>query len=429
MTPDRSISPEIKEYPLLTMPDAESAVLPLSSNIVKVVRGDTEGLTQLDIVMPFGNLDDGNMSVPTLAHELLREGTDKWTSNDIANFFDDRGAWFKTDCQDRFVSLKLLALKKHYPELLSILGDMILGSTYSGKALDRLKTRKIKEVDVRDSRISFLSESLLRKLLYGINHPAAQDISSSDIKRVTPETARNFIINQFSYKPVGITIAGNIDDNIIKTLDDLLYRISPDSKPSREAVRIPYSPADPGISYTYKAAAHQSVINLGIPLDIDRYNKDYPHLRMAVQALGGYFGSRLMTDIREKRGLTYNISSSLSVSLDGAYMSVTCSTTPENVEEVIERIKAGIVGLIDNPPSGEELQTLKLQSATYYAQMADSTFSRASYHTLPFTLKIPKDYFFRLQNGIKTITPEIISNLTAKHLLPDNLRISVAAPK
>jgi len=146
-------------------------------------------------------------------------------------------------------------------------------------------------------------------------------------------------------------------------------------------------------------------------------------------ALGGYFGSRLMMNVREEKGLTYGISSYLLGCREGSYVTIAAQCDCDNTALVIDEIKAEMRRLADNPPQGEELSRLKLHAATSLAEILDTPASIMGYYANRLYVGTPDDYFESQQAAINALSGEIIAEMASRYLQPDMLSVVVAGRK
>lgn len=159
---------------------------------------------------------------------------------------------------------------------------------------------------------------------------------------------------------------------------------------------------------------------------VPRSHPDYNLLRMTVTALGGYFGSRLMMNIREDKGYTYGISSALLGSREGGYIVISAQCDNRYTSALIDETRAELIRMADSPLSDDELKRLKFNVASDLASTLDTPMTMMDYYELRHTIGVPDDYFYARQKALAEITPEIVCEMSRRYLNPDSLRISVA---
>lgn len=181
----------------------------------------------------------------------------------------------------------------------------------------------------------------------------------------------------------------------------------------------------PATSVTDRPESLQSAVVLSIPA-IARTHPDYNFLRLTVTALGGYFGCRLMTNIREDKGYTYGITASLIGSHDGSYITVSAQCDKRYTEALIDEVRNELRGMVTRPLGADELSRLRFNAASDLASTLDSPMNMMDYYELQQTVGTPPGYFDARQDALADITPEIICAISQKYLDPDALRISIA---
>lgn len=162
---------------------------------------------------------------------------------------------------------------------------------------------------------------------------------------------------------------------------------------------------------------------------IPRTHPDYNALRMTVTALGGYFGSRLMTNIREDKGYTYGISAALLGAREGGYTMISAQCDDRYTEALIEETKSELRQMVDKPLSDDEFNRLKFNVASDLASTLDSPMTMMDYYILKRSVGIPDNYFEARQATLATIDPDTIREMSRRYLDPDQLRISIASPR
>ena len=162
---------------------------------------------------------------------------------------------------------------------------------------------------------------------------------------------------------------------------------------------------------------------------IPRSHPDYETLRAVVVALGGYFGSRLMTVIREEKGLTYGISAALLGHREGSYITISSQCDNRYTNTVVEEIGKEIARLACEPMSEDELTTLKRYIRSNLAASFDTPFSAMDYFTTQRHVGSPPDYLDRQQRALDRLTPNVIMDFARKYLVEPDKYITIAGKK
>ena len=190
----------------------------------------------------------------------------------------------------------------------------------------------------------------------------------------------------------------------------------------------PITPEATHLAITHRQGALQSGIRMGQPV-IGSDHPDYPLLTMLNLVLGGYFGSRLMTNIREEKGYTYGISSHIVSMRDGAYFTIVTETGTEYTRPLIDEVRNEIVLLCSTPIPQDELETARNYLQGRRARALDSPFSMSDYFVSSIISGTPLDYFNTEDEIIRTATADDLLRVARTHLNPDNLYTAIAGDR
>ena len=182
----------------------------------------------------------------------------------------------------------------------------------------------------------------------------------------------------------------------------------------------------PSTSIVHKEDAVQSAVMIGIPT-IPRVHPDYIPLRILVTAFGGYFGSRLMQNIREQKGYTYGISSYLIGMRNCSCIKINCQCDNSYTYKVIDEINAEIAKLQAEPIPADELERVRFSMLEDLLKTTDTPFSISEYYSGKITNNIPDTYFAEQCKAIQTITPEELLHIARKYLTPNTQAITTIA--
>ena len=147
---------------------------------------------------------------------------------------------------------------------------------------------------------------------------------------------------------------------------------------------------------------------------------------MLYLVLGGYFGSRLMTNIREEKGYTYGISSHIVSMRKGAYFTIVTETGTQYTQPLIEEVRNEMLQLCNNPIPHDELETARNYLQGRRARALDSPFSMSDYFVSSIISGTPLNYFNTEDEIIRTATADDLLRVARTHLHPDNLYFAIA---
>ena len=185
-------------------------------------------------------------------------------------------------------------------------------------------------------KTSYLAKQKFSALIFGEDHPYANRIEESDYQRITVSLIRDFYHRYYQAGQFRIFICGHVNEGLLNTVTRLFGNL-PIPSPGNISKKLPFHAAQPGRYHVSKENCVQSSIRIG-KSSVRLTDDDYAGYMLLNTILGGYFGSRLMSNIREEKGYTYGIGS-FNVSLpQRSYWSITTEVNNEYTEATIEEI-------------------------------------------------------------------------------------------
>ena len=174
--------------------------------------------------------------------------------------------------------------------------------------------------------------------------------------------------------------------------------------------------------------AMQSAVKLGTTT-IMRTHPDYLKLRVLITLFGGYFGSRLMSNIREEKGYTYGISAGIMFYPGSGLLGISTETANEYVESLIQEVYKEIDKLQNDKVTPEELAMVRNYMLGEMCRNYESPFSLADAWMFILTSGLDDDYFARSLQAVKEVTPEEIRELAGRYLCKESLKEVIAGKK
>lgn len=423
--PDRSAPPAVKPFGIKDITPQQVYTLP-SEATVHLVRGGTQPLCQISLYLPGGTAEFGSAYASNFALGQIIEGADGHTREDVADLLDFHGARFATSCIDHYTSMTVTMLSASVQAVLPVLIDCLNHPLYPAEYLHTATQRLAARLRQAQQRNIHQANTAFSQLVMGPHHPLAQDTDPETISALSTADMTRLHTALMAPERAHIMVAGDFDDSVAHLIGEEASRIlslSPGDSPTVE----PFAPVAGPVTKVTDAPVDrmQSALVAGIPT-IGRDNPDYINLRLAVMALGGYFGSRLMTNIREDKGLAYGISSSLIGQSEGAYMRISVTYDQANTDIVLNEIRHEIAALASNPPTGDELHRLRMHASTQLLETLDTPSDIMSYYATRFTVGTPPDYFMAQQRAINALDSDTIARVASTYLNPDKLLTAIA---
>lgn len=413
MTPDRTTPPRVRPFGELTMPP--ETIETLDNGITfHHLRGGDQPVCSLTIAFDGGISELGEAGVRTMLG-MLTEQTAHHTADEVSEIIDFNGARISGQAMSHHSALKTVTLTKNLPDLLPLIGEMIAEPAFDAARLEVAKAKAISNLQTAHMDTSVLADEAAAQLVWGENNPLARITTEDDYAVLSPSALADVHRRIVAPSHAHAYFSGLFSDSTLDAVQNALAAI-PALGAGTDVMLVPATPAPPG---TVREVAFdkslQSAISIAIPT-IHRSHPDYIPLRLTIMALGGYFGSRLMTNIREEKGLTYGINAALLGELQGSFIGISAKCDRRFTDTVLHEISEELRKLAADPPAGEELERLRIYASTSLAKILDTPSGCMQYYqNIRFT-GTPNDYFRQQLRHIAALTPDVISEMAKKYL-------------
>ncbi|WP_353127363.1 M16 family metallopeptidase [Parapedobacter pyrenivorans] len=371
----------------------------------------------------FGNVltDEHHALLNTCACELLLEGTSTHNSAQLAELVDFHGAFLIPTVGYDQSSLTLFSLNKHLDRLLPLVKDVLTDSIFPEKELTTYIRNNKQKLQVSLKKNSFVARRLFNKTVFGsMRYGYVPDVSDYD--RITRDALLTLFRQQYQPSNGTLIIAGKVTDEVLLRLESL-FGVEWQASGAATPLDIPPSPLvipDGSLIVDERADALQSAIRLGCQ-SIQRSHPDFPGLQVLNTLLGGYFGSRLMANIREDKGYTYNIGSGLASLKHGAFLTIASEVGVDVTAATLAEIEKEINKLRKEPVAESELTLVRNYLMGSTLGSLENVFSHADKFKNAYFSNLGLDYYDYYTNVVNTITPDEILRLADTYLDYDRM--------
>lgn len=413
--PDRTKAPAVAGFGDFDIPKPEERTLANGARLYILDRGDIP-VCRLTACWRAGRADAPSIPALVLAANAMRCGTASRSEEEIAETLEFNGAWLRCTPDAHASFLTLHSLNKTFPEVLPVVAEMLHAASYPAKVLGLQREKTAAQVEIKNRRVNAKADRLFNAAFYGQGAPLARHNTGADVLAVTDEEVRRAYSGLFRGNRPAFFLAGRITDRIAATAEELLGAIP--YEPTAEVFARTIAKASPAGELTARERVEgslQTAIKTGIPT-IGRDHHDFEKLRVAVMLLGGYFGSRLMTNIREEKGYTYGITATLNGAPEGAAVEIACETDNRFAADVLREIDFELRRLAEEPVPPEELEAARGILISSMAGVTDTPFSITDYLVSLHSLGLGHGHFARQVEAARSVTLEEINRLAAEYL-------------
>jgi zinc protease len=412
---NRTKAPAFKQIEDIQFIKAQKQLLANDIPVYLINAGDQD-LVRIEFIFENRAWEIDKPIMPSVTNSMLTEGTHSLSSAQIAAKIDYYGAFFQTEFGYDQSSLTLYALNKYVADTLPVIKEMLTGSIFPDKELETLLRNQKQRLKVGLEKNDVLarrafSNALFGDSLYGYNNKL------EDYDRVKKENLINYY--QKVYHPANCTIvmSGKIDSEMLALVNQLFGDWEGNQISHHFSVN--FQGSTEKLHYTERTDALQSAIRIGMP-SINRTHPDFIGLQILNTVFGGYFGSRLMANIREDKGYTYGIGSGIASLQHAGYYFIGTEVGVDVTHNTLTEIEKEINILKTEFVPNEELALVKNYLMGSLLGSLENAFSHADKFKNLHFYGLDYSYYDRYTQTVKNITPQELMDMANKYWDYDN---------
>lgn len=410
---DRSVAPEVHSFGPLELRKPWSEKFDNGCTL-HVLRGDDTDVCRFTVAIPGGEAHNSKSTPMGIVSQMLLEGTERLPGEAIAASLEDRGAWCGTGVSTQYTTLTVSCLSEHLPALLPVCRDIIFSPKFDpedvGKVLERLAAQN----EVNRCKVTWQASMANASLVYGADHPLAFVLTPDEIRSLSPDVLRQAHYSRLDTHHMHIFLSGGVSRDITEMVRREFGMVVTGCDFPVTPTPFPYYESG-GEAEVDMPEAMQSAVTVTIPAP-GRDDPDFVRLRIAVIALGGYFGSRLMLNIREDKGLTYGISACLPAFRQRSFITISTQCDCANTGEVKREIFRELERMKDPSTfTDDELSRLSRYILSGLATVLDTPVSRMDFLQSVFLAGARDGYFAEQDTMARSVTAEWLSEMATKY--------------
>ncbi len=415
---NRTVAPEIIDAVNFKLSLKPCTKIVLKNGVeVYTIDAGAEEVLSIEWVFSAGNWFEEKNLVAATANFLLKNGTSKKTAFEINEHFEYYGSFLNKTCHNETATISLHCLTKHIGELLPVVRELITDSTMPQEELDTYKQNMKQRLTVNLKKSDFVASRTIDALLYGEQHPYGKFTRMEDFDGVTREQVLAFYKKYYQKSKLVVFVAGKLPNNLEQILNENFGDL-----PVNDVI-IHDIPAKPAEEKKYRISNDpdgvQGSIRIARPFP-NRHHPDFIKVQVLNTIFGGFFGSRLMTNIREDKGYTYGIHSYLQNNIQQSAWLIGTEAGRDVGEATVNEVYAEMKLLREEPVDKEELQLVRNYMMGIILGDLDGPFQIIARWKNIILNNLDEKYFYDSINTIKTISAEEIQALANKYLLPES---------
>jgi predicted Zn-dependent peptidase len=402
----------------LKLPPCTKHVLSNGVEVYSVDMG-TEEAMQINWVFFAGNWYESKKMVASATNYLLKNGTSKRSAFNINEHFEYFGSYLNRTSYNETSELVLHCLNKHVNELLPVVAELIMDSVFSEEELAIFKQNSLQRLQVALKKSEFIAGRLIDAYLFGENHPYGKYGMPADYESLQREDLIDFYKQYYPQGRCVIFVSGKLPADIIDQLETSFGKLP--LRPHTDNPAIVKYPLEPSAQKKYRiindADGVQAAIRIARPFP-NRHHPDFQKAMVLNNIFGGFFGSRLMTNIREDKGYTYGIHSYLLNFIHESGWMISTEAGRDVSDATIDEIYKEMLELREEPIDEEELLMTRNSMIGTILGDLDGPFQVAGRWKNLILNNLGPDYFYNAINVIKTVSAKELQELANKYLQP-----------
>ncbi|GAA4337864.1 pitrilysin family protein [Flaviaesturariibacter amylovorans] len=415
---DRKTPPAIKDAVDLTLTLKPYDKYTLRNGVdVYAIDAGAEDVLQLELVFYAGNSYEPRNLIAASANFLLKNGTTNKSAFQINEHFEYYGAYLNRNCYNETASVSIHTLSKHLPALLPVLKELLTESTFPEAEIETYKQNMKQRLNVNLKKGDFVAGRLIDTYLYGPDHPYGRFSRFEDFDALTRDELVDFYERYYKNGKFVIFAAGKLPKDLFALLDEQLGDLG--NKPVEQPQHQLVLAGEKKYRVINDPNGVQGAIRMGTPFP-NRHHPDFLKVQVLNNLFGGFFGSRLMTNIREDKGYTYGIYSYLENHIQRSAWVISTEAGRDVCEAAIVEVYKEMADLREEEVDAEELALVRNYMMGSILGDLDGPFHIINRWKNIILNGVPETYFYDQIRTIRTISAKELQELANKYLVDDN---------
>ena len=417
---DRKIIPTIEEAVHFDLQLKNCDRFTLDNKVpVYAMNAGAQDVVMVEWVFDAGNWYDKQPMVAATTNFLIKNGTTSKTAYQINDFFEFHGAYLNRSCYNETASITLHCLSKHLETLLPVVREIIETSIFPEEELAIYIQNQKQRLSVNLQKCDFIANRLIDEYLFGINHPYGTYSNAEDYDALTTDAIKAFYKQYYLNGSCKIFIAGKMPTGYESMLNKAFGTLPLHSDTPVVVEHPIVTAAQKKVEIINDENGVQGAIRMARPFP-NRHHPDFQKAHVLNTLFGGFFGSRLMSNIREDKGYTYGIHSYFQNHVHAsAWMISTeagrdvCAATITEVLNEMELLRNELVDM-------EELNLVRNYMIGSLLGDLDGPFQLIGRWKNYVLNGLDENYFYKSIETIKSVTPQELQRLANIYLQPDD---------
>ena len=383
---------------------------------VYAIDAGAEEVLSVEWVFYAGNWFEDQNLVAATANFLLKNGTSKKSAFQVNEHFEYYGSYLNRACYNETATVSLHCLNKHIGELLPVVRELLTDSIMPEQELSIYQQNMKQRLKVNLKKSDFIAGRLIDSYLYGEQHPYGKYTKEEDFDKLNCQQLLDYYNKYYRQGKFIMFVAGKLPSNLEQLLNEHFGDLgNNDVKPGPLSV---HRAEEKKFRVTNDKDGVQGSIRIARPFP-NRHHPDFLKVQVLNSLFGGFFGSRLMSNIREDKGYTYGIHSYVQNHVHDSAWMISTEAGKDVCEAAINEIYKEMGILREELVDDEELLLVRNYMMGSILGDLDGPFQIIARWKNIILNGLDENYFYNSINTIKSITAEELQALAQKYFKPE----------
>jgi len=377
------------------------------------INDGTQEIIKIELLFKTGRVHETQVASAKTTLGLLREGSTRNSAAELAHLFDFYGASVKSSCNMEYASVSLVVVERYFHEVWPIWFAMVFYPSFPDEELEKHKKVYSQKLQEQLSENDVQSYRRLTEMIFGADHPYGYNTEPKDILALSRGDLLDFYNSNMGTNGATAVLSGKYSENTRATIAQDFSKLNRQSMHPNPKFYL--HPPQGQTEWVKTKNDIQTSIKLGRVL-FPRNHPDYGKLRLLNMILGGYFGSRLMKNIREEKGYTYGIYSSVHCWQSGGFIYISADVDNAYIDPTLEQIRLEMDRLRSEAVDEEELSMVKTYLLGQTLHLLDGPFAKGQ---LIKNLKVAGRNLSQFEQSVeelKATTPDDLVKVAQEYL-------------
>ena len=405
---NRTISPEVKQIDKIDF--VKPQIFDISKDVklffMKEVPNET---ARLDLYFDAGTIN-GDTGIASFVNGMLLSGTDEKTSTQINNEIDELGGFFESGVSNENAVITMYSLRENVLPILKVMTNAIQNLVFHQHEVEELVNDRRQKFKTSMEKVSFLAQRAFQQRLFS-ESIYGRVTNESDFDTISTDSLKHFFKKNYLNGLTKVVVVGDLTQDEIDEIIDLIGSWASNSTTEFEKNIKNLK----GYAHLVKDGAVQTAIRVGRML-FNKTHEDYNDFLILNTIFGDYFGSRLMSNIREDKGYTYGIGTMVAELHNVGYFIIATEVGKDVKDATLTEIQNEITRIQTELVGEEELNLVKNYLMGQLLKSADGPYSMTDLYMSVEPYGLDLDFYNTSIDSLNNITPERIQELAVKYL-------------